>query len=330
MLEKICTYIHNRGALQRTSIAICLICIIFVCFSCSNTSIKNVSSNDSSDTLRIAFVGDVLLDRGVRKYIESKEVDALFCDEIDSVFAENDMVVANLECPATKIEEPVNKRFIFRAEPEWLQTLHDHGITHLNVANNHTMDQGREGLADTELQIRNYGMVPLGFGKNIEESERPVLIAESPRKVYIITSLRVPSENWVYLDSVPCVSESSVETIITQIDSLKNIEPSACVIVMLHWGCEHTLEPIARQVQQARQMIVAGADCIIGHHTHTVQSSEVYKGKPIFYSIGNFIFDQNKQMNTQSKIVNLLITKDSIAFGELPVEIKNCVPHLAE
>ena len=328
MLKILGIYYCNRGALLRAFIAICLIFSLYVCFSCSNSSCDVATVENSDDTLRIAFVGDVLLDRGVRKVIERNGVDALFCDEVDSVFAANDMVIANLECPTTKIEEPVNKRFIFRAEPECLQALHEHGITHLNMANNHTMDQGRDGLSDTELQIKKYGMVPLGFGRNIEESVHPVLLAEYPRRVYLITSLQVPSENWMYLDGVPCVSESSIETIVAQIDSLKTEDSNACVIVMLHWGCEHTLEPIARQVQQARQMIVAGADCIIGHHSHTVQSSEVYNGKPIFYGIGNFIFDQNKRINTLSEIVTLSITKDTLCFSEHPVEIRNCVPHL--
>lgn len=98
------------------------------------------------DTLRVAFVGDVMLDRGVRQSIERHGVDALFAPEIDSLFGRCGRVVANLECPATRIRRPVHKRFIFRAEPEWLADLRRHGVTHLNLANNHTMDQGREGL----------------------------------------------------------------------------------------------------------------------------------------------------------------------------------------
>ncbi|ETK10350.1 hypothetical protein T231_05435, partial [Tannerella sp. oral taxon BU063 isolate Cell 6/7/9] len=105
------------------------------------------------DTLRVAFVGDVMLDRGVRQSIERQGVDALFAPEIDSLFRRCGRVVANLECPATGIRRPVHKRFIFRAEPEWLAGLRRHGVTHLNLANNHTMDQGREGLRDTRQQV---------------------------------------------------------------------------------------------------------------------------------------------------------------------------------
>ena len=107
----------------------------------------------SSDSLKIILTGDILLDRGVRRVIEHHGVDHLFSDGIDSVFRSAQVVVGNLECPATKIEAPVFKRYIFRGEPEWLTVLQKHGITHLNLANNHSIDQGREGLIDTKKNI---------------------------------------------------------------------------------------------------------------------------------------------------------------------------------
>lgn len=113
-----------------------------------------------SDTLTITFTGDLLLDRGVRQRIEHRGVDHLFLSLRRPVFQSSDLVVANLECPATKIVQPNFKRFIFRAEPEWLQTLKAHGVTHLNLANNHSIDQGRAGLADTKKNIEQAGMIP--------------------------------------------------------------------------------------------------------------------------------------------------------------------------
>ena len=101
----------------------------------------------------ILFTGDILLDRGVRKVIEHYGVDHLFSRGVDSVFRTAQVVVGNLECPATTIKAPVFKRFIFRAEPQWLKTLRRHGITHLNLANNHSIDQGREGLLDTKNNV---------------------------------------------------------------------------------------------------------------------------------------------------------------------------------
>ncbi len=297
--------------------------------SCSNASSGKTEENiPHYDTLRIAFTGDILLDRGVRKFIEKHSVDSLFRPEIDSVFAANNFVVGNLECPATSIVSPINKRFIFRGEPDWLRALCKHGITHLNLANNHSMDQGRRGLADTESQIRKHGIIPLGYGTTIAESIEPQLLAETPRKVYLITSLRVPSENWEYLDSVPCVSESSIATIESQIDSLKRLDSKCFVIVMLHWGVEHVTEPSSYQVRDAHRLVAAGADCIVGHHPHCLQTVENYNGIPIYYSIGNFIFDQKKPINTRAAVVTLAISKDTAKFEILLVEIEECVPRL--
>ena len=143
-------------------------------------------SEGHGDTLTLTFTGDLLLDRGVRRVIESSNshqgspdslrcLDCLFSSSIDSLLRASQVVVANLECPATKVKAPVFKRFIFRAEPEWLPALRHHGITHLNLANNHSIDQGRQGLMDTRQNIIAAGMTPIGAGSNMQEASQPVL-----------------------------------------------------------------------------------------------------------------------------------------------------------
>src|SRR5690606_27167615 len=116
--------------------------------------------------LTIIFAGDLLLDRGVRTIIERNGIESLINSDLDSLFELSDIVMANLECPATLINQPINKKFIFRAEPEWLTFLQSSHITHLNLANNHSMDQGRDGLVDTYENVKKSGIVPVGFGIN--------------------------------------------------------------------------------------------------------------------------------------------------------------------
>lgn len=284
----------------------------------------------ASDTLTITFTGDVLLDRGVRKHIVSRNGDAncLFSPSIDSVFAMSQLVVANLECPATKIEKPVFKNYIFRGEPEWLVTLKEHGITHLNLANNHSIDQGREGLIDTRNNIIKAGMIPIGAGETMDEAAMPVLLATVPRNVYMLASLRLALENTSYLPGKPSVSQESFDSLVARVKDLKAHDPGCCVIVSLHWGAEHMLRPAVQQLSQAHQLIDAGADCLICHHTHTMQSIERYKGKSIYYSIGNFIFDQQRDINSRACMVQLTITSHDIEANTIPVIIKNCVPEV--
>ena len=284
----------------------------------------------SADTLNIIFTGDILLDRGVRRVINHHGVDHLFSDGIDSVFRSAQIVVGNLECPATKIESPVFKQYIFRSEPEWLDTLRQHGITHLNLANNHSIDQGREGLLDTKRNIKAAGMVPIGAGASMREAAGPVLLASSPRKVWLVPSLRLALENYSYLTDKPCVSQEPMDSLMQRVFQLRKADSTAVIIVSLHWGGENTLKPVPRQRMEAHQLILAGADALICHHTHTLQTIETFRGKPIYYSIGNFIFDPTHPINAEACIVRLKITSDTINTETLPVQIRHCVPYLKE
>ena len=283
----------------------------------------------AADTLDIVLTGDILLDRGVRKVIDRYGADHLFSAGIDSVFRSAQVVVGNLECPATKIKAPVFKRFIFRGEPEWLTTLKAHGITHLNLANNHAIDQGRQGLMDTRQNILLAGMTPIGAGETMNVAATPVLLAETPRSVWLVPSLRLALENYAYLPDKPCVSQEPMDSLLCRVARLRQANPSAVIIVSLHWGGEHTMKPVPRQRLEARQLISAGADVLVCHHTHTLQTIETYEGKYIYYSIGNFIFDQQKLINSQACIVKLHIERDSLKVETLPIEIRQCVPYLS-
>lgn len=230
----------------------------------------------------------------------------------------------------TKIRERVFKRFIFRGEPEWLPTLRRHGITHLNLANNHSIDQGRNGLLDTQEQIRKAGMIPIGAGRNMAEAAEPVLISTKPRHVWVVSSLRLPLENFPYLPQKPCVSQESMDSLIMRVERLRAADKGCYILLILHWGWEHHFNATPLQRENARRLIEAGADAIVGHHSHTLQTIENYRGKPIYYGIGNFIFDQRKPMNSRACIVELTITVNKSKVKALPIEIKNCVPYLGK
>ena len=283
-------------------------------------------SAHSTDTLRIVLTGDILLDRGVRRVINKHGVDHLFSAGVDSVFRSAQVVVGNLECPATKIQAPVQKLFIFRSEPEWLQVLKRHGITHLNLANNHAIDQGRVGLMDTRRNVQAAGIVPIGAGQNMQEAAEPVLLASQPRNVWLVPSLRLALENYAYLPEKPCVSQEPMDSLLNRVHRLRKADPTAVIIVSLHWGGEHTLKPISSQRWDAHQLIRAGADVLVCHHTHTQQSIEEFHGKKIYYSVGNFIFDQHKPINAKACMVRLKVSTNTIETETIPVEIRGCVP----
>ena len=264
------------------------------------------------DTLTIAFTGDILLDRGVRQQIERDGIESIFDARADSVFRCSDLVVGNLECPATMLNTPMMKKFVFRAEPEWLEALRAHGFTHLNLANNHSVDQGRRGLVDTWRNVERFGMTAVGVGNTMAEAAQPVLLAEHPRKVWLIASLQMALEHFPYLPEAPSINQESIDSMLVRIRALRAEDSTAVILVSLHWGQEHTLEPTPMQRSAAHRLIDAGADALICHHTHTLQTIEQYHGKYIYYSHGNFIFDQDRDINRRTCVPQLKVTRDSV------------------
>ena len=276
----------------------------------------------------IIFTGDILLDRGVQPYLDRGGMSRVIPDETADFLRSADIVVRNLECPATSIEAPAFKRFVFRTEPRWLDSLRAYGFTHLNLANNHSVDQGRNGLRDTRQNIVKAGLVPVGADSTMEAASQAVLLTSKPRKVWLLASNRLPLESFAYLPDRESVSQEPFDRLLSRVKTLKNADSTAVVIVTLHWGAEHHLKPMPQQQMEAHALIDAGADAIVGHHTHTLQTIEKYREKPIFYSIGNFIFDQHKMPNTQACVVRFSVTESGFEAETVPINIKNCAPNI--
>ncbi len=285
-------------------------------------------SQQQEKELAVAFTGDILLDRGVRRQIETDGIESLFTSRMDSLLQTADYVVGNLECPATKIRAPLFKRFVFRGEPEWLDALRRHGFTHLNLANNHSVDQGRRGLMSTARNIRKAGIIPFGADSTLHAAAKPLLLASSPREVFLLSSVQMPLEQFPYLPDRPTPTVLSVDSLCNRIRGLKAAHPGGCVILSLHWGREHTLDPTPKQRTEARRLVEAGADAIVCHHPHTFQRVESYRGVPIFYSIGNYIFDLQQDINRKGAVVVLRITADSVKAEQHPYTIEGCTPIL--
>ena len=215
-----------------------------------------------------------------------------------------------------------------RGDPIWLDSLRCCGFTHLNLANNHSVDQGRRGLADTRQNIMKAGLLPIGADSTMQKATQPILLSISPRRIWLLVNNRLPLENYPYIPEKISISQQPIDSLLYHVRALKAADSTAVVIINLHWGVEHTIKPTPRQQLEAHALIDAGANVIIGHHTHTLQTVEQYKGRPIYYSIGNFIFDQQKPLNTQACIVRLRITSEKIAVDTIPIRIDRCAPHI--
>ena len=314
---------------------------------------NSVPTCNSDSTLTILFTGDILLDRGVRYYLEHGGMRRVIPDETADFLRSADVVVGNLECPATTVQAPAFKRYVFRGDPQWLDSLRAYGFTHLNLANNHSVDQGRQGLRDTRLNILKAGLIPIGADSTMQAAATAITLMKTllqktlppappcmegsnmPLSADTAERLSTPlhtgrgrGEGLLYLPDRESVSQEPFDSLVNRVKTIKMADSIAVVIVNLHWGAEHTLRPLPQQRLEAHALIDAGADVIIGHHTHTLQTTETYKGKPIFYSIGNFIFDQQRPLNTEACIVRLRITPEKTMADAIPIRIDHCAPRL--
>lgn len=190
------------------------------------------------------------------------------------------------------------------------------------------MDQGRSGLIDTYQHLLSAGITPIGYGNTSSESCQPVVIKKGKIKVALFNSVTLPLENWVYLENDPGICQQPIEEMEKEIKNFKQENPESYVVVILHWGMEYQSSPTLSQRKGARRLIRAGADAIIGHHPHVIQKEEYFKGKPIFYSLGNFVFDQRKPETSQSLIVQLNFTSIGYSIKLHPATINNCKPEL--
>lgn len=255
-------------------------------------------------SLTILFTGDVLLDRGVRRVAERKGISYLF-EEVSPIFREADAVVVNLECPLTDTISPVNKKYIFRADARWAKDLKAVGITYAAMANNHTNDQGRRGLQATAQHLTEAGITPLGYGKNFKEQMSPVLIEKDGISVALFNATTLTIENWCRIDDKPGIAQPTEEELLDGIGDFQHRHPDTHIVVVLHWGVEFQPYPSIRQRALAHKLSEAGVAAVIGHHPHILQPIDTIGKMPVYYSIGNFVFDQKIPKAKESMIARL-------------------------
>ncbi|MEA4849239.1 MAG: CapA family protein [Clostridiaceae bacterium] len=277
--------------------------------------------------VHIIAAGDILLDRGVNKYLEEKGYDYPY-ESVKKVITEGDIAVANLECPLTDGGSPVFKRpeLIFKGSRLNGSALKRAGFDILNLANNHTMDQGSEGLLDTMKVLESSGIRCFGAGANRNEARRPVFIKKGNIRIGFLGYSNFPPEGYIFHEDKADVARPDMKTIGEEVEAAR--EQCDFLLVSFHWGKEFDDYPSEMQREMAHATIERGADIIIGHHPHVLQSVEEYKGKLIFYSLGNFVFDRQLPEGTDESVI-IDITVDRSGWKKariVPVGIADCRP----
>jgi poly-gamma-glutamate synthesis protein (capsule biosynthesis protein) len=218
-----------------------------------------------------------------------------------SLFQNADLSIANLESPTPKKWRQHNSGTVFTGNPALLRVLKEAGIDFLSLANNHIGDGGVSRIPETIAAVTAAGMGSGGAGANLAEAQRPWLTNVGGITVGIVAVDQVNPSTHARVNRAGSAPIGTPE-LRTSIAAARSAGADV-VIVFPHWGLEFQAQPTASQRRFAKVAVIAGADMVLGGHSHWASAMEVINGKPVFYSMGNFIFDQNWSVETSQGLV---------------------------
>jgi len=295
-----------------------------------STSTANRLSPEPKE-IKIIAVGDIMLSRTVeQKMLDKNNFDYPFL-KMKEYLKTADLAFGNLETAITPGRVIESGEMTFRADPKVAQILRNNNFQIVSLANNHTPNFGQKGLKDTFEYLTRAGIKYAGAGNNLEEARRAQYL-----KVGDINIAWLSRTEQVMVPESYAAGEIKAGTAFWDkqeiADAVKAAKEKAdLVIVSMHAGVEYRPKPTEEQQAFARAAIEAGAEIVIGHHPHVVQSAEKYQGKYIFYSLGNFIFDQMWSRETREGItLEITLTKSGVnQIAVTPILIEDyCQPRM--
>lgn len=271
--------------------------------------------------LVIQHVGDVNLDTRYVPILARGELAGAW-DGVRDTFDDADLVLVNLECAATAAGTPQDKTYVFRCSLDALPHARDAGVDVANLANNHTGDHGMQGMLDSVANVQAAGMATVGVGHDEDEAYRPHVVEVAGWRVAILGfGGVVPVADWTARGDLPGQATgydparmaAAVEAAAADAD---------VVVATVHWGEEGSLEPRPEDVVKAEAMIAAGADVVFGHHAHRLQPLEVIDDVPVFWNLGNFVWQRTSDAAARTAVAQYEIEPDgTVQACLLPFEI---------
>lgn len=259
----------------------------------------------------IVVTGDIMLGRAVEKISLARGFDYPFLRAKD-IFSGADVVFANLEGPVPSAHERTpDYSFRFSFLPESIRAMKGAGVNAVTLANNHAVDFGEDGYSNTAKELKKRGIDFVGH---------PVRMGE---ELTFKKSIRGREVRFIGLNDT--YAPVNIKQASEMVRNLK--KDGTFVIVAVHWGEEYRNVSNKRQQTLGRALIDAGADVVVGHHPHVVEEMEIYKEKPIFYSLGNFIFDQYFSEEVQRGLaVKIAIGDKEVLYELIPIYLHKSQP----
>ena len=251
-----------------------------------------LTGEEAGGPVRLVFAGDILLsDHVLGAYSRGGGIGGVLDPGFFGDIEDSDIFMANQEFPfSSRGQAAPDKQFTFRLPPEKVSVFKELGLDIVTLANNHALDFGTDALLDTCDTLDQAEILHVGAGRNIDEAKKPVFLESKGKKVGFLGASRViPVGSWNAGQNTPGMLTTYDPSLLVE-EIHKAREKCDFLVVYVHWGIERDERPQDYQRKLGQQYIDAGADLVIGSHPHVLQGFEYYKGKPIVYSLGNFIF----------------------------------------
>ena len=275
-------------------------------------------------TAVLAFAGDVMFSDAYLEAYDQSGISAIADDEMLKAMQEADLFILNEEFPFSLRGEPMaDKQFTFRTDPKYVQIFKELGTDIVTLANNHALDYGRDAFCDTLETLDKAGIKRIGGGYNIAEAAAPAVYTVNGLSLAIFGATRVsPSAGWYAgTEQAGLLQTYDPSRLNAAIREAK--QSYDYVIVFVHWGIEKNETPEEYQRTLAKGYIDAGADLVVGAHPHVLQGFEYYKGVPIIYSLGNYLFGNR---TGQTLLLETVFSKEEpLAVRLVPCQRRNGV-----
>ena len=305
-------------------LALLLIVALWATIFNPSTSVVDI---EPKEDVSIAVTGDVMF---ARKMPSVLSFESSPFSGVSDVVSNVDLLLINFENAATTSGDALKGDVPLKCDPSYVPLAKANNVTVAALANNHAIDYGITGMQDTLENLKNADITPIGAGNTEDEAHQAVVKDVNGRKITILNYM--DSENFAEYsyDAMPYANGSNPGySAYDSQDAQKQIgenNDSDLIVAYLHFGNEYSNSPNENQVKIAHELIDYGADVVIGSHPHVTQGIEMYNGKPIFYSLGNFIFDQSNTATHSAYFVQIDLVNDTGECTVYPIYISNYLP----
>lgn len=275
-------------------------------------------------TVTLLFGGDVTLSHSFREVVGQK-YDWPFA-QLDE-YRQADVAMINLENPLVKVDENRQNQPLspYQVDPESVKVLTNGGVDLVNLANHRIMEEQESGLRETMKTLDQAGIHYVGAGRDLQEARRPHILEVKGKRIAYFGY----TEGDLSADSAHSGTNKLENQRISE--DIKAIRDQVdWIVVNFHWGAELAGYPGDWQIDLARFTIDQGADLVVGHHSHVLQGAEIYKNRPIIYSLGNFIFGEVTESDYETAVLKVSLNDSQMKVEFLPVEVKEFQPKIVK